>query len=76
VGIEKDKIKTLEETGEHAPMDEVEERVEAKMKRVEGKAKADVASGLNDKRLQQRGQKMKDDAERKLREIRKEQSKD
>ncbi len=37
MGIEKDKIKTLEETGEHAPMDEVEERVEAKMKRVEGK---------------------------------------
>ena len=69
MAIEKNKFKTLEETGEKAPIDQVEERVEAKMKRVEGKAKEDVASGLNNKRLQKQGQKMKDDAEGKLRKL-------
>jgi uncharacterized protein YjbJ (UPF0337 family) len=75
VGIEKHKIKTLEETGEPAPIDQVEERVEAKMKRVEGKTKEQVGSGLNDRDLQRQGHKMKKDAEGKLRELRKEQSK-
>jgi hypothetical protein len=76
VGIDKNKIKTIEETGEHAPIDQVEERVEAKMKRIEGKAKEDVASGLNNKNLQQRGHKMKTDAEKKLNKLRKEDSND
>jgi hypothetical protein len=75
VGIDKNKIKTIEETGERAPIDQVEERVEAKMKRVEGKTKEDVASGLNNKKLQQRGQKMKIEAEGKLNKLRKEDAK-
>jgi uncharacterized protein YjbJ (UPF0337 family) len=75
VAIEKNKFKTLEETGEPAPIDQVEERVEAKMKSVEGKAKEQVGSGLNDKDLERRGRKMKDDAEGKLKELSKEKSK-
>jgi uncharacterized protein YjbJ (UPF0337 family) len=71
VGIERKKIKTQEETGEPAPIDIVEKRVEAEMKRFEGKAKEQVAQGLNDKELQQRGRKMKKDAEGKLKQLRK-----
>ena len=61
VELDKLKIKTLEETDERAPIDEVEERVEAEMKRIERNAKEQVASGLNDEQLARTGRKMKQD---------------
>jgi len=61
VELDKLKIKTLEETDEPAPIDEVEERVEAEMKRIERNAKEQVASGLNDEQLARTGRKMKQD---------------
>ena len=35
MGIDKDRIKTQDETGEPAPIDQVEDRVEAEMKKAE-----------------------------------------
>lgn len=46
MSIDKNKIKTQDELGEPAPMDEVERRVEAEMRKLEEQAKKDVAEGL------------------------------
>ena len=44
--IDKNKITTQDELGEPAPMDQVEQRVEAEMRKLEEQAKRDVAEGL------------------------------
>ena len=64
--IDKDKIVTQEETGEPAPIDEIEGRVEAEMKLAEGRAKERVAQGLQDKELNEEAQRLKEEAERAL----------
>ena len=64
--IDKDKIVTQEEAGEPAPIDQVEERVEAEMKQIEGKAKERVAQGLQDKELEREAQELKDEGKREL----------
>jgi len=46
VHIDKDKVRTQEEETEPAPIDQVEERVEAEMKEIEARAKESVAQGL------------------------------
>ena len=76
MGIDKQKIKTLDETDEPAPIDQVEERVEAEMKRIEGSAKEQVASGLNNEELARKGRRMKEDAEGELEQLREEDGKD
>lgn len=48
MNIDKDRIKTQDELDEPAPMDQVEKRVEAEMKKLEDQAKKDVAEGLRD----------------------------
>lgn len=62
--IDKDKIVTQEEEGEPAPIDQVEERVEAEMKEIEGRAKERVAQGLQDKELEQEARELKDEGRR------------
>ena len=42
MSIDKNKIKTQDELGEPAPMDQAEQRVEAEMKKLEGQAKKDA----------------------------------
>ena len=73
--IDKRKIRTLDESDEPAPIDQVEERVEAEMKRIRGKAKEQVASGLSDADQAKKGRRMKEDAEGELRQLRKDRSK-
>jgi len=75
VETDKQKIKTLDETDEPPPMDQVEERVEAEMKLIQGKAKEEIATSLNNKELIREGRKMKEDAEGKLKQLREEDSK-
>ena len=72
--IDKRKIKTLDETDEPAPIDKVEERVEAQMKRIEGRAKENVATGLDNEELARKGRLMKEDAEGELNQLRQEGS--
>lgn len=69
--IDKDKVVTQEESGEAAPIDQVEARVEAEMKRAEGRAKESVAQGIQDPALEQQGRELEEAAERELEEQRK-----
>ncbi len=64
--INRDKIRTQDEEGEPAPIDQVEERVEAEMKRVEGRAKERVAQGLQDEELEREARELKNEGKREL----------
>ena len=68
--IDPKKVRTQEDEGEPAPIDQVEERVEAQMKRIEGRAKERVAQGLQDKELEQEGRKLKEEGQHELDEQR------
>lgn len=68
--IDKNKIRTQDEIDEPAPIDQVEERVEAEMKRIEGNAKEQVAHGLQDKKLEREAQRLKQEGERELKNVR------
>jgi hypothetical protein len=59
---------TQEETGEVAPMDEVEGRVEAEMKRIEGAARERIAHGTQDAELEREGRELREEGERELEE--------
>ena len=58
--IDKNRVKTQDELNEPAPIDQVEERVEAEMKRLEGTAKKNVAEGLRNEELAKDGEKFRD----------------
>ena len=64
--IDKDKVVTQEELGEPAPVDEVEGRVEAEMKVIEGNAKERVAQGLGDKKLEKEAHQLQREGQREL----------
>jgi hypothetical protein len=64
--IDKDKIITQDEMNEPAPIDQVEDRVEAEMKVIEGKAKEQVAHGLQDEKLEREARQLKQEGERGL----------
>lgn len=68
--LDKNKIVTQDETGELAPIDQIEERVEAEMKVLKGEAKKHVADGLQDEKLANEGERLKEEGERELREAR------
>ena len=68
MNIDKNKIKTQDELNEPAPIDQVESRVEAEMKKLEGSAKRDVAEGLQNKKLAREGERLKQEGEKDLRE--------
>ena len=62
--IDKTKIVTQDELEESAPIDQVEDRVEAEMKVLEGQAKEQVADGLQDRKLKDEAQQLKREGER------------
>ncbi len=64
--IDKAKIRTQDEVDEPAPIDQVEERVEAEMKVIKGNAKEQVAHGLQDKELEREAKRLKEEGERDL----------
>ncbi len=66
MGIDRDKIVTQDEMDEPAPMDLVDERVEAEMKVIEGRAKEQVAHGLQNEKLDREAQRLQDEGEREL----------
>ncbi|CAN5841650.1 hypothetical protein BH18ACI4_BH18ACI4_10330 [soil metagenome] len=69
--IDKNKIVTQDEMNEPAPIDQVEDRVEAEMKVIEGKAKEQVAHGLQDEKLEREAQRLKQEGERSLKAAKK-----
>ena len=66
--IDENKVKTQDELDEAAPIDQVEERVEAKMKTIEGNAKKNVGEGLQDDQLAREGEELRAEGERELRD--------
>jgi len=52
--IDKNKIKTQDELDEPAPIEQADARAKAKMKQLRGKAKKDVAEGLQDRHVTKR----------------------
>jgi len=72
MSIDRNHIKTQDELDEPAPMDVVEARVEAEMKKLEGKAKKDVADGLENEQQASEGKKLEQESERELKETEKE----
>ena len=64
--LNKNSIRTQDEMGEPAPIDQVEERVEAEMKKLKGEAKKHVADGLQDEELAREGEKLRKEGEREL----------
>ena len=64
--IDKNRIVTQDELDEPAAIDQVEDRVEAEMKVLEGQAKEQVADGLQDDKLKREGQRLKAEGEREL----------
>jgi uncharacterized protein YjbJ (UPF0337 family) len=72
--IEKNKVRTQDDLNEEAPIDEVEERVEAKMKKLEGTAKRSVGDGLQDNELTREGDELTAEGEAELRRARKQAS--
>ncbi len=66
----KSKFVTQSETGELPPVDEVEGRVEAEMKRIEGSAREAVGQGLQDERAEAEGRELREQGERELEEER------
>lgn len=67
--IDKNNIVTQDELDEPAPIDQVEERVESEMKVIEGKAKEQVAHGLQNKELEKEGRRLKEEGERELEQV-------
>ncbi len=70
----KSKFVTQDETGETPPIDEVEGRVEAEMKRIEGAARERVAQGTQNPELEREGRELREEGERELEEQREEDS--
>ncbi len=66
----KGKYVTQKETGELPPVDEVEGRVEAEMKRIEGAAREAVAQGTQNPELEREGRRLREEGERELEEQR------
>jgi hypothetical protein len=59
---------TQEETGEEAPVDQVEGRVEAEMRRIEGRAREAVGQGLQDEEVERSGRELREEGEREVEE--------
>ena len=66
----KGKFVTQDETGELPPIDEVEGRVEAEMKRIEGAAREAVAQGTQNPEREREGRELREEGERELGEQR------
>ena len=66
MNLDEKSVVTQEETGEPASIDQVEERVEANLKKLEGEAKRHVADGLQDRKLALEGKRLVEEAERDL----------
>ena len=66
------KFVTQDETGELPPIDEVEGRVEAEMKRIEGSAREAAAQGTQNPEREREGRELREEGERELEEQREE----
>ena len=68
--IDPNKVRTEEDENEPAPIDKVEERVEAEMKRLEGRAQESVGQGMQDEELEREGRRLRQAGEKELKQQR------
>lgn len=68
MGLSKNNVQTQDELKEPAPMDQIEDRVEATMKTLEGSAKKNVAESLQNKEIAREGDELKKEGERELKQ--------
>ena len=66
MSVDKNKVTTQDELPEDAPIDQIEDRVEAEMELIEGRAKERVAQGLQDENLEREARKQEEEADKKL----------
>lgn len=66
--LDKENIITQDELDEPAPIDKVEDRVQAEMKKIEGEAKKKVGDGMQNQKLAGEGEKLKKKGERDLKD--------
>lgn len=68
MSIDKNKIRMQDELDEPAAIDQVGDRVEARMKTLEGSAKKTVAESLRNPEIAREGEELKKEGERELQE--------
>jgi uncharacterized protein YjbJ (UPF0337 family) len=73
MSIDRDRVKTQEDENEPAPIDKIEDRVQAEMKRIEGSAQERAGQGMQDEKLANEGRKLKEEGEKELEEHRSDQ---
>ena len=73
MSIDRDGVRTQEDENEPAPIDKIEERVQAEMKRIEGSAQERAGQGMQDKDLEFEGRRLKEEGEKELEEQRDDQ---
>ena len=64
--IDKKKMKTQDDLNEKAPMDQVDERIDAEMKTLKGRARRTVAESLQNDELADEGRKLEMEGEKEL----------
>ncbi|HYP29699.1 MAG TPA: hypothetical protein VE262_23505 [Blastocatellia bacterium] len=64
--MDNDREKSGNQDEEIAPIDKIEERVEAEMKAIEGRAKERAGQGMQDEALEREGRKLQEKAEEEL----------
>ncbi len=69
MNIDLNNVTTQEETNEEAPMDKVNDRVDAEMKLIESRAKGQVADGLQDEKLASEAEQLRVQAEKELEDL-------
>jgi uncharacterized protein YjbJ (UPF0337 family) len=64
--VEKDRIESQAGEPETATIDDVEERVRAEMKEIEGRAKERAGQGMQNEELEREGRKQKEEARQEI----------
>ncbi len=73
MSIDPNKIVTQDELDEPAPIDQVEARVQAQMKEIEGRARESVAQGMGDSEREREGRELKEEGKNELEQENEEQ---
>ncbi len=73
MSIDRDRVRTQDDENEPAPIDKIEERVQAEMKRIEGSAQERAGQGMQDEDLEIEGRKLKEEGEKEIEEHRTDQ---
>jgi uncharacterized protein YjbJ (UPF0337 family) len=70
MSIDPDRVRTQEDEDEPAPIDKIEDRVQAEMKRIEGSAQERAGQGMQDEDMEIEGRKLREEGEKEIEEQR------